>query len=44
MGGENSYHVLLLIRTLILTYIFRSSVFLQAHTNVNLTETRANFI
>jgi hypothetical protein len=44
MGGENHNHLLLLILSLSLRYIFNSSYFpTQAHTNVNFTEINFHF-
>jgi hypothetical protein len=44
MGEDNHNRLLLLIPSLSLRYTFRSYIFEQAHTNVNFTETRFNFI
>jgi hypothetical protein len=44
IGRENHNCSLLLIQSLNLGYIFHSSVFPQAHTNVNFIETHFHFI
>jgi hypothetical protein len=44
MGWEKHNRLLLLITNLNLRYISRSSIFPQAHTNVNFTETHFHFV
>jgi hypothetical protein len=44
MGGENYNRLILLIPSLSLGHIFHSSVFPQAHTDVNFIETQYHFI
>jgi hypothetical protein len=44
MGEENHNYLLLINPNLSLVYIFCSSIFPQAHTNVNFTEKRFHFI